>query len=142
MIMRIASLDKRDPIDFEILDYAVSTIQSHNSGNEDFPPHVPLVEPVNLEGREERRAADEQRREKPNASKLKLSRRIGRSQILLDPDLKLKMRDSKQLYWQCKKRKGLNEPPLSPSRLESLPNLSCATDRSIAHYKNNLLILQ
>lgn len=93
-------LGKRDPIDFEILDYAVS-VYNPTTGNEDFPPHVPLVEPVNLEGREERRA---QMREEREAQRLKAKlSRIGNRKSV-DPDLKLKM-ETQQIYWQ-QKREG------------------------------------
>jgi hypothetical protein len=93
-------LGKRDPVDFEILDYAVS-VYNPTTGNEDFPPHVPLVEPVNLEGREERRA---QMREEREAQRLKAKlSRIGNRKSV-DPDLKLKMQ-TQQIYWQ-QKREG------------------------------------
>lgn len=91
-------LGKRDPVDFEILDYAVSTYNP-TTGNEDFPPHIPVVEPVNLEGREERREQLRKEREEQRL-KLMMSRRRGRGPA--DPDFKLKL-ETQRAYWDAKR---------------------------------------
>ena len=93
-------LGKRDPVDFEILDYAVS-VYNPRTQNDDFPSHVPVVEPVNIEGREERRAQMRKEREAQRL-KAKLSRLSNRRRV--DPDIKLKM-EAQQIYWEAK-RKG------------------------------------
>jgi hypothetical protein len=93
-------LGKRDPVDFEILDYAVS-VYNPRTQNDDYPSHVPVVEPVNIEGREERRAQLRKEREAQRL-KAKLSRLSNRKRV--DPDIKLKM-EAQQIYWEAK-RKG------------------------------------